>query len=83
MIKWEDTVINKKDLFNKGMASATFEELTEAQAEITFPLAEEQGRKAGREEVVGWVEGNLVGGTEHFIGIDGRKWQAKLKEWGI
>lgn len=43
----------------------------------------ECGRHAGIKEVTEWIENNLAGGTENYIGIDGRKWQVKLKDWGI
>ena len=49
--------------------------------------ATEEGRRAGkqegREEVVEFVEANLIGGTQNYIGLDGRKWQAQKKAWGI
>ena len=41
------------------------------------------GHKLGIREVVEFVEGNLIGGTENYIALDGRRWQAKLKGWGI
>ena len=47
----------------------------------------EDGRKAGRREVVEWLENNkfsLVAMDNYCdFGIDSAKWQAKLKEWGL
>lgn len=61
----------------------------EAQAEISFPLGIEEGRKLGIKEVVDWIENNsgqiYSNDTRHYhnIGISLTDWQAQLKEWGI
>ena len=53
-----------------------FKQLAEAQAEISFPLGEVQGRK----EVVEWIQ--YHGSISQFINMHhDEEWEAKLKEW--
>ena len=81
-MKAEDTVRNLDDSI-----LSTINSLVETQAEISF--------KAGRQEVIDWVEQHLIyialdglNGTEtlHFQTNEKKsaeKWQAKLKEWEV
>ena len=85
---WEKTVMSDAEIaLGRNLSRAEADHnLCEEQAEISF--------KAGRKEVVKWVECNLV---YIALGYDGKpslhlqtnehksaeKWQAKLKEWDI
>ncbi len=40
-------------------------------------------RQGGRKDVVEWIESNLIGGTENYLALDGRKWQTQKKDWGL
>ena len=54
------------------------------QAEKTWAVAYEEGRKAGRKEVVEWV-GRLESRDQWtcIVRFGRHDWQSQLKEWGI
>jgi len=86
MSNWENTVMSKAQLLeiNNQMPSEAkygevFEVIAEKQAEITWDIA----RQGGRKEVVEWIEENSANFdlmNDKCFGRD--EWQFKLKEWG-
>ena len=95
-MKWEDTIMDLHGL-NIGEISVANE-----QAEISFKLGKTAGvaeslipalkgieasRKAGRREVVEWIEAHTCGERlkiiTKFLAISELDWQSKLKEWEI
>lgn len=97
MSKWEDTVMGMNSGLVQGLylKSHQIKEVLEAQAEISFKAGKaqgtfegvemcfNQGKKAGRKEVVEWIEGK----RQKFFIFDDLyllpEWRAKLKEWEI
>ena len=60
-----------------------FDEIVQAQAEITWKPAFAEGRKAGIKEVVEWLGTKREGGYNFCVKISWDVWNAKLKEWRI
>lgn len=83
---WKQTVIKPDKL---GLTIIEHPELPMGQAialeqaKHTGDICYKAGVEAGRREVVKWVENNLVGDTENYITMNSRKWDGKLKDWGI
>mgnify|MGYP001587558301 FL=1 len=84
----KDTVMTQNEINAmewSGDVGHLCKEIAKAQAEITAPIFFEEGRKAGKREVVEDIERQLAPEDTWFIA--GRKWlkkwQAFLKEKGI
>ncbi len=77
----KDTVIKPDETLLTG------QRLLEAQAEITAPIFFEEGRKAGRKEVVEWILRHRKSPsndyTHYFWDFTLNELEAKLKEWGL
>lgn len=94
--KWEDTVLTEPEI---GKIITTWQSeasnrhlLLEKQAEATWKIAFETGRREGRKEVMEWVEEHKVGYYQEangtlsaitFAHFKYSEWEKKLEEWGI
>jgi hypothetical protein len=77
-LNWQDTVNCSRGLplsCDDPNCTKCFQALT------TWEVAYKAGQKAGRQEVVDWVE--AIGNWGHIFKVARWSWEAKLKEWGI
>ncbi len=82
---WMDMVVPSV-LFGGRRGKVDVLEKIQAQAEVTWDIAEKEGMK----KVVEWMNENCLGcstntpcNTDKYLGLDEESWQVQLKEWGL
>ena len=87
VISWEKIrmVLQEQDRIGQRDNMFRLEAIARTQAEISFIVGVEKGRKAGIEEVVEWIREHSLfryDGKHTDLLFSKSNWQAKLKEWG-